>query len=494
MKIFHFLTLFDVSHGSKGLLPPGLSCKPDTARELDEDRIINGVESEKGTWPWLIRFGKKGRNRSHVCGGSYLGKGWVLSSAHCFRKDRNSPLEDHRKLTTFFGDFYWEPNEQDNEAFIMKPQNAFAHPVADLVLLKFDEKKVNHQIQLRGGASYVREACIPDTHIPQGSKFHCAIAGWGMMNPRNSFSVSNKLLEANINILDEKYCERHSGYKSGPGYFDGSKKPNAFEFDFPREFCAGNVDTNGNGKTDPGRDACGGDSGGPIICAVDGMPIIVGVTARGESCGLENFPGIYVATAEYTEWITETTNHEVGITPIGHYLSDMEEPKTTAEPETEEPQVDTEEPTTNVPSGTELRLGVTVFAVTGRNIFVDSLDAAIRDNLQAVFEHLYPKWKASKYAAQTKKFRKMATKIFTTCSKKATCVATATDDMIIPEHLNELGQMRFFITDVLDTVRQQWYSNADARTKAKGDKAMLSLVKLTNKLLDFAVRFYIERF
>ena len=40
-----------------------------------------------------------------------------------------------------------------------------------------------------------------------------------------------------------------------------SENPNAFEVDYPREFCAGTLDRDGNGKTDADRDACMGDSG-----------------------------------------------------------------------------------------------------------------------------------------------------------------------------------------------------------------------------------------
>jgi len=58
MKIKFVLFGFLVKYGN-GLLPAGLTCDEENVRELGEDRIINGVPSEKGTWPFIVRFGKK---------------------------------------------------------------------------------------------------------------------------------------------------------------------------------------------------------------------------------------------------------------------------------------------------------------------------------------------------------------------------------------------------------------------------------------------------
>ena len=97
---------------------------------------------------------------------------------------------------------------------------------------------------------------------------------------------------------------------------------NAFDINFPYEFCAGTLDNDNNGLTDADKDACGGDSGGPLICAINGKPILVGVVTRGESCGKEGYPGIYTSVAEYADWIDDITQREVRTVSIDYYLSD----------------------------------------------------------------------------------------------------------------------------------------------------------------------------
>ena len=41
------------------------------------------------------------------------------------------------------------------------------------------------------------------------------------------------------------------------------------------------------------KDACGGDSGGPLIANIDGKFTLVGVTSWGIGCGAANSPGVY---------------------------------------------------------------------------------------------------------------------------------------------------------------------------------------------------------
>ncbi|MER8808793.1 trypsin-like serine protease [Mesorhizobium australicum] len=66
------------------------------------------------------------------------------------------------------------------------------------------------------------------------------------------------------------------------------------------------------GTTSGVRDACNGDSGGPLFMTVAGGPVQVGVVSWGEgpadgsaACGHKDAYGIYTRLANYTAWIDE---------------------------------------------------------------------------------------------------------------------------------------------------------------------------------------------
>ena len=47
-------------------------------------------------------------------------------------------------------------------------------------------------------------------------------------------------------------------------------------------------------------------TGGPLICAVDGRAVLTGVVSWGMGCGKTGYPGIYANVFKVRDWISQT--------------------------------------------------------------------------------------------------------------------------------------------------------------------------------------------
>lgn len=57
-------------------------------------QIVSGVTSRHGAWPWQVQIGTKNVSNSirHICGGSIIGKKWIVTAAHCVAAEQGSAL------------------------------------------------------------------------------------------------------------------------------------------------------------------------------------------------------------------------------------------------------------------------------------------------------------------------------------------------------------------------------------------------------------------
>jgi len=93
-----------------------------------------------------------------------------------------------------------------------------------------------------------------------------------------------------VKIISPELCNSFEWYGRFPGAFDATVM-----------MCAG--------YAKGGRDACVGDSGGPLQCYdnADESWKLAGLVSTGRGCAVEKKPGIYTNVASLLDWIKVCT-------------------------------------------------------------------------------------------------------------------------------------------------------------------------------------------
>ncbi|XP_023979366.1 brain-specific serine protease 4 isoform X1 [Physeter macrocephalus] len=258
------------------------------------NRIVGGEDSTDAEWPWLVSIRKNG---THYCAGSLLTNHWVLTAAHCFKGHLNKPA----LFSVLLG--AWQlgnPGPRSQEVGIAWVQS---HPVyswkegarADIALVRLE-----HAIQF---SERILPICLPDSSIHLLPDTNCWIAGWGSIHDGVPLPHPQTLQKVKVPIIDSAVCSRLYWQGAGQG---------AITEDM---LCAGYLEGE--------RDACLGDSGGPLMCQVERTWLLAGVISWGEGCAERNRPGVYISLAAHRSWVqrivqgVQLRGHSQGSGPTG---------------------------------------------------------------------------------------------------------------------------------------------------------------------------------
>lgn len=259
-----------------------------------EPRIVGGNSTYEGEFPWAVSIQRHG---NHHCGGVIVAHRWILTAAHCVRSQLvgnlavrtgghtltrsinsiNSHLEKDFAVEQII--MHDDFSRYDNLTSSHMKSSATTNN-ADIALLRL--KQDIHWNELAW------PVCFPNR---DGGNFsgHDAIAvGWGKLNEKSE-EFSNELQKVKLTIIDNKVCQN---------WFRQAGRDMPID---DRIICAG--------FRNGGKDACHGDSGGPLLSRLNGQYVVVGVVSTGIGCARPLLPGLYSRVSSYIGWIERHINN-----------------------------------------------------------------------------------------------------------------------------------------------------------------------------------------
>ena len=242
-------------------------------------------DAEFGEYPWQAVVLKKryeadgsAYDYNYVCGATLIDGSHVITAAHCVKGHKASDLRVR------LGE--WDVNheteiypydEKDVSAVFVHPDYYAGNLYNDVAVLKLIS-----YVDFRYHP-HISPACMPELHQDFTGQ-RCFVTGWGKDNWGQGGRHPTILKEVDVPIIGHQDCEARL-----------RRTRLSTSFQLHKGFlCAGG---------EPGRDACEGDGGGPLVCEHQGVWQLAGVISWGIGCGQPGVPGVYVKVSEYLPWI-----------------------------------------------------------------------------------------------------------------------------------------------------------------------------------------------
>ncbi|XP_023375150.1 vitamin K-dependent protein C isoform X2 [Otolemur garnettii] len=250
---------------------PGQADQEDQVDQVDP-RIIDGKVTTRGENPWqVILLDSKKRL---ACGAVLIHPSWVLTAAHC--------MEVSQKLIVRLGEYdlrlrdKWEV-DLGIEEILMHPNYSKSTTDNDIALLHLATPAIL--------SPNVMPICLPDSGLAERELTQAGqemvVSGWGYHSSREKEIKRNRtfvLSSIRIPLVSRNECMQVMSNRISENML-----------------CAGILGDR--------RDACEGDSGGPMVTSFRGTWFLVGLVSWGEGCGLLHNYGVYTKVSRYLDWI-----------------------------------------------------------------------------------------------------------------------------------------------------------------------------------------------
>jgi len=227
-----------------------------------DGRIVGGMEATIEEYPYQISL----QRTYHMCGGSLIGEGVVLTAAHCV--DSSTSITSRVRIGS---------TRKETGGVLVDIKRVHRHPKYDSRIIDYDfavlELKPYNATNIT--QAYVK---LPEQNedIPDGTPV--IISGWG--NTQNASESDSVLRAVIVPKVNQTHCEL--------AY-------NSFGSITERMLCAG--------LEEGGKDACQGDSGGPLVAHGK----LWGVVSWGYGCARPEYPGVYSRVSSVRDWITSVS-------------------------------------------------------------------------------------------------------------------------------------------------------------------------------------------